>query len=230
MLSFLKDERNKNAATPAEQPARPVDQASPNGQASPDGQVSREEDFLVPTEHGKNTKQSTLILIVLFVVGALCVWFMIKKTTPGAASAAPNPEEAKIEQTLALLTGMKADLAAVKVDDFVGRFSQISAVDQVNVAELKKNPFRRDLVLGAAEPPAPAAADLESVRKEEIKRLAGKLQLFSIMNSAQGGCCMINDKLLNVGQTIEGFLVTMITADTVELTNNGVTTQLKMAP
>jgi hypothetical protein len=224
MLSFLKDERNKNTATPAEQPAQPVDQASP------DGQVSREEDFLVPTEHGKNTKQSTLILVALFVVGALCVWFMIKKTTPGAASAAPNPEEAKIEQTLALLTGMKADLAAVKVDDFVGRFSQISAVDQVNVTELKKNPFRRDLVLGAAEPPAPAAADLESVRREEIKRLAGKLQLLSIMNSSQGGCCMINDKLLNVGQSVEGFLVTKITEDSVELTNNGVPIQLKMAP
>jgi hypothetical protein len=222
MLSFLKDERNKNAAASADQPAQPVDQTSP------DGQVSREEDFLVPTEHGKNTKQSTLILVVLFVVGALCVWFMIKKSTPGSANAAPNPEEAKIEAIVTQMIGIKTE--SDKVDDIVGRFSQISEVDQVNVTELKKNPFRRDLVLGAAEPTAPPAADLESIRKEEIKRLAGKLQLFSIMYSSQGGCCMINDKLLNVGQTVEGFLVTKITEDCVELSNNGVTIQLKMAP
>jgi len=224
MLSFLKDERNKNAAAPAEQPAQPVDQTSP------DGQVSREEDFLVPTEHGKNTKQSTLILVVLFVVGALCLWFMIKKTTPGSANAASNPEEDKIAKAMADLTGIQDIFNKAKVEDIVGRFSQISAVDQVNVTELKKNPFRRDLVLGVAEPPAPAAADLESVRKEEIKRLAGKLQLFSIMNSDKGNCCMINDKILNVGQTVEGFLVTKITEDCVELTNNGVPIQLKMAP
>jgi hypothetical protein len=222
MLSFLKDERNKNTATPAEQPAQPVDPASP------DGQVSREEDFLVPTEHGKNTKQSTLILVALFVVGALCVWFMIKKTTPGAAIAVPNAEEAKIDEFVKTFTGDRAGFG--EVDAIVGRFSQISAVDQVNVTELKKNPFRRDLVLGAGEPPAPPAADLESVRREEIKRLAGKLQLFSIMYSSQGGCCMINDKLLNVGQAVDGFIVTKITSDTVELTNNGVPIQLKMVP
>ncbi len=224
MLSFLKDERNKNAATPAEQPAQPVDQGGP------EAQVSREEDFLVPTEHGKNTKQSTLILIALFVVGVLCVWFMIKKSTPGSANAAPNPEEAKIEAAIAQLTGIQSEMTTTKVDDIVGRFSQISAVDQVNVAELKKNPFRRDAILGAAEPPAPSAADLESVRKEEVKRLAGKLQLFSIMNSDKGNCCMINDKILNVGQAVDGFIVSKITADFVELNNNGVTVQLKMAP
>jgi hypothetical protein len=221
MLSFLKDERNKNAESPAGQPAP---QAAPD---SPDGQVSREEDFLVPTEHGKNTKQSTLVLIGLFVVGALCVWFMIKKSTPGSAGAAPNPEEAKIEAAIAQLTGIQTEVTN-KVDDIVGRFSKISAVDQVNVGELKKNPFRRDAALGAAETPATPAADQESIRKEEVKRLAGKLQLFSIMNTAQGGCCMINDKMLNVGQSIDGFTVTKIESDFVELTNNGVTIQLKM--
>ena len=119
---------------------------------------------------------------------------------------------------------------ATKVDDIVGRFSQISAVDQVNVTELKKNPFRRDAILGVGtEPTAPSASELENTRREEVQRQAGKLQLFSIMNSAQGGCCMINDKLLNVGQSIGGFTVSKITEDSVELTNNGVTIQLKMA-
>jgi hypothetical protein len=224
MLSFLKDERNKNAATPADQPAQPV------APESADGQVSREEDFLVPTEHGKNTKQSTLVLIALFAVGALCVWFMIKKSTPNSANAAPNPEEEKIAKAMVELTGIQDIFNKAKVEDIVGRFTQISAVDQVNVAELKKNPFRRDLVLGAAEPPAPNAADQESVRKEEIKRQAGKLQLLSIMNSDKGDCCMINDKILNVGQAVDGFIVSKITPDAVELTNNGVTIQLKMVP
>lgn len=224
MLSFLKDDRKKNAGTPADQPTSSV---APD---SADGQVSREEDFLVPAEHGKNTKQSTLVLIVLFVVGALCVWFMIKKSAPNSANAAPNPEEAKIEATLAQLTGLQADLADAKVEDIVGRFSQISTVDQVNVAELKKNPFRLDAVPGTgAEPTAPSASELENTRREEARRQAGKLQLFSIMNSAQGSCCMINDKLLNVGQSIGNFTVSKITEDSVELINNGVTIQLKMA-
>ncbi|NLH16792.1 MAG: hypothetical protein GX455_09450 [Phycisphaerae bacterium] len=222
MLSFLKDERNKNHATPPETADQPA--AGENA----DGQVSREEDFLVPAEHGKNAKQSTFILVALFVIGALCVWFMIKKTTPNSANAAPNPEEAKIEEIVKTITGVKTGFS--EVDAIVGRFSQISAVEQVNVTELKKNPFRRDVVLGTTEPAVPSASEQENWRREEVQRQAGKLQLFSIMNSTNGGCCMINDKLLNIGQSIEGFTVTKIEGDRVELTNNGVSVLLKMAP
>ncbi len=222
MLSFLKDERNKNQTIQADT----TPSSAPGENA--EGQVSREEDFLVPAEHGKNAKQSTLILVALFVIGSLCVWFMIKKTSPNAANAAPNPEEAKIEAIVTQLTGIQSE--TTKVDDIVSRFSKISEVEQVNVTELKKNPFRRDIVLGVSEPAVPSASEQENWRREEVQRQAGKLQLFSIMNSSNGDCCMINDKLLRVGQSIEGFTVTKIEGDRVELTNNGVSILLKMAP
>jgi preprotein translocase subunit SecG len=220
MLSFLKDDRNKSAGgQTTETPA----QTQPT---ETDGQVSHEDDYLVPAEHGKSLKQSTFVLIVLFVVGALCVWFMIKKTTPKNTSAAPNPEEAKIEAAISQLTGIQTEMTT-KVDDIVGRFSQISTVDQVDVAELKKNPFRRDITLGSTTEPTPA--EQENVRREEIQRAASKLQLFSIMSSPQGNCCMINDRILSVGQTIENFTVKQITSRVVELERNGITIQLKMS-
>ncbi len=220
MLSFLKDDRHKPAEgqtteTPVQAPATETN-----------GQVSHENDYLVPAEHGKSVKQSTYVLIALFVIGALCVWFMIKKTTPKNASAAPNPEEAKIEAAISQLTGIQTEMTT-KVDDIVGRFSQISTVDQVDVAELKKNPFRRDIIPGLLAEPSPG--EQESLKREQIQREAGKLQLFSIMSSPGGNCCMINDRILSVGQTIDNFTVKQITSRVVDLERNGVTIQLKMS-
>ena len=114
MLSFMQeDEQNKQPAVGNEEKNIKADSSPSSGGQ---GQLSSEEDYLVPAEHGKNVKQGTVILAILFGIGALCVWFMIKKTTPSAASAAVSPEEQRITEALAQLTGIRSELTT-KVDD-----------------------------------------------------------------------------------------------------------------
>jgi len=215
MLSFMNDDESKSRGVKAAQ--------TDNASAGDKAQISSEQDYLVPAEHGKNVKHGTILLIGLSCVGALVVWFMIKKTTPAAATAGPSQEEQQIEQTIAQLTGIKREVST-KVDDIVGRFYHFSDVQQVGVAELKKNPFRHEFT---AVGPAEAPVD-DSARREEIESRARAMQLWSVMQSPQGNCCMINDKILYVGDTIDGFLVVRIVDKTVELAANGVTVHLKM--
>jgi preprotein translocase subunit SecG len=167
-------------------------------------------EFLARVRHGKKMKQSTIILAVLFTVGAVCVWFMIKKTTPPPADAAVGTEEAKIENAIAQLTGIRTEMNA-RMGDIVARFSEFSDVEQIDVADLKKNPFAIELSVGDFE------HTLEPGRRKEVEERAQGLQLWSIMASPKNACCMINNKILYKGDKIDGFTVTEIDSRFVEL-------------
>ena len=49
------------------------------------------------------------------------------------------------------------------------------------------------------------------------------------MESEQGSCCMINEKILYVGDTIKGFKVNQIESRFVELVSNDLQVILKMS-
>ena len=211
MLSFLKDS-SKDFSDPQDQ---------------------SEQDYLTIAKHGKNLRQSTILLVILFSVGAICVWFMIKKATPATADAAPSAEENMIETAMAQIAGIQAEVDG-KVDNVVGRFYQFNEVGQVGVDELKKNPFIRDL--GTSSPEMPVEVDNSqseaartSLLREEIRRKATRLQLWSIMESPKGSCCMINEKVFYKGDTVEGFLINNITNEYVELSSNGMQFKLKIS-
>ena len=70
MLSYLKDSQGQV----------PAASSSPDDAASPDAALSSQNDYLTVSGHGQKLRQSTILLIVLFGVGVLGVWFMIKKT------------------------------------------------------------------------------------------------------------------------------------------------------
>lgn len=218
MLSFMQED--KRPKKPAEDEPR----EGLNESSQQDEQISSEADYLLPAEHGKNARQSTLILIVLFVLGGVVVWFMVKKIGPKALFAAgPTPAEERLEQYVDLVTGMEAEFTTA-VDDLMGRFDQFSNIEQVGVAELTKNPFKSDLVIqGEVE------SDMDAIQAQlDAKRRAEQLQLWSIMESPQGGCCMINEKILYVGDVIEGFTVVRVEERFVDLTYNGLTFRLQM--
>ena len=50
-----------------------------------------------------------------------------------------------------------------------------------------------------------------------MEQQAKTLKLLSIMRSDQGDCCMINDRILRQGDTIEGFKIVQIGGNSVEL-------------
>ena len=103
------------------------------------------------------------------------------------------------------------------------KFYQFADVDQVGVGELNRNPFRHELYL----------SNLDGLLDENQKSLddlsGGDLQLWSIIQTEKGNCCMINEKIVYEGDIINGLKVIRISSKFVELASgSGAHVILKM--
>ena len=212
MLSYQNDGQNQTLAAADMQ----------NTPAREEEGLCQQQDFLTVSGHGKKLRQSTLTLVVFFVVAALVVWFMVKKTTPAAAVAAANEDQTQLDTALAQLNSMQTEMNT-QMDSVVGKFYQFSNVEQVEVSELKKNPFKREL------PDAENMGENElSYLREKIQQQASKLELWSITSTPRGVCCMINDKVLYEGEKLDGMTIRKIGKKTVFLERDGVSVELAM--
>jgi preprotein translocase subunit SecG len=223
MLSFLREQGIGDllARKPAVPPLASQEAA---GDKSPDNGAEKvqEQEYLTVATRNKNTRKSTVLLAVLFGIGLLCLWFMIKKSTPKTASAgSAGTEETQIEVAIARLTGVKSEMFS-GMDQILKKFYEFSNVLQVQVGELVKNPFELELFLAnlkgkvAAEEKNPEV-DSEMVMQQQIKEAAKSMQLLSIMRSQQSNCCMIDNKILYEGDSIRGFKVSRIGENFVKL-------------
>lgn len=206
MLSFLREQGN--AELPAQKP-------DATGRAPGDGtEKPQQQEYLTVAAHGRRTRKSTTLLAVLFIIGLLCLWFMIKKSMPQSASAAVGKEETQVETAIARLTGVKSEMFK-GMDEIVRKFYEFSDVLQVKVDELVKNPFQLELSLVDLRTKTDAEekvseVDVEGLRRQLIRQKAKELKLLSIMQSEQGNCCMIGSKILYEGDSIKGFHVRRI--------------------
>ena len=215
MLSFQKDENtvmnNTQAALEPEQQA----------------DITQQEDYLTVSSHGKKLRQSTMMLAVLFAVGALGVWFMIKKTVPISANAAPNQEQAQLEAALAQINSVQTEVTT-QMDSVVGRFNQFGNVDQIAVGELKKNPFKREFGDIQEEIDSKADNKLKDLQDKACRKVQ-QLELWSITSTPKGKCCMVNNKLLYEGDSIDEMVVKTINKKSVIFEYNGIPVELKMS-
>jgi preprotein translocase subunit SecG len=217
MLSFLKENQSR---IPAADQA-PVDTGGENAA------LSHQQDYLTVSGHGQKLRQSTVLLIALFAVGALGVWFMIKKTTPVQAAAA-NDDQTQLEAAIAQLNGMQSEMNT-QMDSIVGRFYQVSNVGQIGVDELKKNPFKRELGAGQTTiDEIDLRRTQQQLLEDKMRRATAGMQLWSVTATPRGDCCMINDKVLYVGDTIDGLTVKTIDKKSVVLELDSLSFQLKM--
>lgn len=216
MLNYLKDGSQSPVLEQTQQAAQ-----------SPDA-AGRPADYLTVSGHDRKVRQSTILLITVFAVGALAVWFMIKKTAPASADAATSQDQTQLDAALAQLNAMQSEVNS-QMNSVVGRFYQFSNIEQVGVDELKKNPFKRELDFAADVPDSDALYAQQQMRlREEANRLQMGLELWSITATPKGMCCMINDKVLYVGDTFHEMTVKSIEDKTVELDYKGVPILLKM--
>jgi len=213
MLSFLRDQGNGDL--PAQKPDAAAEAAPGDGTEKP-----QEKQFLTVGAPGKRSRKSTILLAVLFIIGLLCLGYMIKKSTPNAASAATDPtEETKLEQAVARLTGVKSEMFN-GMDEIVNKFHDFSNVLQVKVGELVKNPFELETLSVKEEPIVEinvSEIDVEKARRQRIRQKAKEMKLLSIMQSDRGKRCMIGDKILYEGGYISEFKVSRIGDNTVRL-------------
>jgi hypothetical protein len=194
--------------------------------AQQESSAEHRDDYLTVAGHEKKLKQSTIILIAVFVVGAFGVWMMIRKAVPSAAAAAQKKDEvAEIEMAVAQLNGMQSEVSS-QMKNVTARLNHLSEVGQIAVEDLRKNPFTREVPSGQMNADDPAQ---KQFLEEQIRRNAASLQLWSITASpGSGPRCMINDKLLHPGDKIEGFSVKEIRAASVIVEQNGIVVELKM--
>ena len=208
MLPFLREQNLGDP--PAQKPAAADGRTPDDGTERP-----QQQEYVTVATQKKQVRKSTIALAVLFVIGLLCLWFMIKKSTPQKASAAAaNTEETQIETAIARFTGVRSEMFS-RMDEIVNRFYEFSNVPQVHVNELAKNPFELEMFLANlranADAEAKAALDIDAdMMWQRIRQKARDMQLSSIIQSEQGTCCVINDEILYEGDPIGGFKVRQI--------------------
>lgn len=215
MLSFLREQSNGDL--PAQKPDTAVESTPGDGAEKP-----QEQEYLTVAASGKRTRKSTIFLAVLFIIGLLCLGYMIKKGTPRAASAASDvTEETQLEAAVARLTGVKSEMSS-SMDEIVRKFYEFSDVLQIKVGELVKNPFKLELFsANVKEEPRieikVPEIDTEMAQQQQIRQKAKEMRLLSIMQSDRGNCCMVGDKILYEGDYIRDFMVRQIGDNFVKL-------------
>ena len=210
MLSFLREQNNGDL--PAQKLDNAVESAPGDGAEKP-----QEQEYLTVAASGKRTRKSTILLAVLFIIGLLCLGYMIKKSTPKAASAALDVTEETQLEAVARLTGVKSEMFN-SMDEIVRKFYEFSDVLQIKVGELVKNPFKIELFsANVKEEPRieikVPEIDTEMAQQQQIRQKAKDMKLLGIMQSDQSDgrkCCWIGDKILHEGDRIREFRVRQI--------------------
>ncbi len=210
MLPFMKEQNS------AEKPSQGQTEDKKNTSSVLKGFQS--EDFLTVSAQGKTVRKSTTVLVVLFAIGVLALFFMIKKSSPIPASADAKTEDAKIQMAISNLTGVSSEMVT-GMDQVVQKFYEFSDVKQVDVDELVKDPFMHDIFPGNFKglDADNTFVDMDAVNAKKL----GELQILSIMslaNSKGKYCCMINDKILYEGDEISDFKIIQISKSYVKLT------------
>lgn len=210
MLSYMRED-NGNDTTSAnedEQPQKVQTSGRPKG---------TEREYLLPSNNSRSVKRSTIVLLVLFVAGLLLLLFMVKRINPATVQAAMSEDAMQIEQAVANLTGIKAEMNG-RLAGAVQKIASLSEIDQVGVSELKKNPFRHGFGIQNGE--GLLTGKLNKSKGSLAKASVGNadtLHLWSIISSGDKRSCMINDEILYQGDTIIGLRVESIGKDFVEL-------------
>jgi len=215
MLSFLRDQSFDDL--PAQKKAGAAAATSADGEKNiPD------QGFLTVATDRRQVRRSTTLLAVLFVVGLLCIWFMVRKTAPQTAEAtAADVNEVDMARAMSRITGGKAEMFN-RMDEIVNKFYEFSEVMQVKVNELVKNPFELETFLAGLKAKADAGEqvlqiDTDAIRRQQIKQQAEKLQVLTIMQTDQTNCCMIDGKVLYEGDSVGDFKVSGIGTNFVKL-------------
>ena len=208
----------------------------PNGPAEmpPEmGENAGQAEYLTVAANQRDVRKSTILLAVFFGIGILCLWLMIRNSTPQTATASQHAaiKEAQVEKAISRLTGVRAEMFR-GIERIVKKFYEFSDTQQVGVDELARNPFRTDRSLGNINEilgQQPLGEDPQIVRREQLKQQAEKMQLLSIMETDAGNCCMVDNKILQEGDSIKGFNVRRIADNYVRLESEGVEVILKLS-
>lgn len=206
MLSFMKDQQDPENPDPQE-----------SGQVPDD---AGDQEFYTVSGQGHKVRNSTVFLMTLFAIGGLGLWFMTHQSKTRSAGATDTSEETQIEVAITRLTGVSTQMVD-RMDKIVKKFYEFSDVPQVEVNELRKNPFHMETYAAVAEVDPSLSeeeqtlAEAKRVLRQQMLAERGELVLVSIMHSPQGSRCAIDDSLLQEGDWAGHFKLTEIQENSV---------------
>jgi len=217
MLSFM---REQGAGDPSGDPGKGAGRHGSKGSGD-----TGDQEYLTVAANSRSVRKTTILVVVLVSIGLVCLWLMIRKSQPQAASAGQTDEaQATLDGAISRLTGVSSEMVN-RMDQIVKKFYEFSNVFQVHVNELSKNPFEVEVFMKDIKEEVAVSEDAGAqaalIRRQLLKQRASTLQLLSIMQSGTSNACMINDRLLKQGDKIEGFVISRIGRDFVELTWHG---------
>ncbi|MCS7032629.1 MAG: general secretion pathway protein GspB [Phycisphaerae bacterium] len=189
-------------------------------------------EFISADEHKPPLNRSTLVLILLVVLGGGGLYTMHLRTGPKPAVAGETQEASKTINSF--LSGGDGSIrlmekALRETEQVVKRFLEYPSTTQVPLTELRTNPFRKQSEQPASAPTSDLAAKRrrEEERQAILKAVQG-LQLQSVMSGGSQRACMINNTLVKEGQTVEGFTLEKIASDAVIVRNGPYRFELRM--
>jgi len=170
--------------------------------------VDGDNEYLTTSVQKTNVKRGTLIVIGLFVIGAVGLFLMIKKSTPQTASAVTVESNNEIDMAIAKLSGIKAEMFK-RMDNIAKKFEEFSSTNQVAVDDLQRNPFKMHSINDT----------FSNSMKRKTQRSVTKtaFELDSIMQSPDGNFCMIDGNIFYIGDYVNEYKVTEIGRDHVKL-------------
>ncbi len=228
MLSFLREHGFGDSQTQETTKSSIGEAGDGRDRRSPGSSSEKDQQYLTVAAQGKDVRKMTMLLAVFFVIGLLCLLFMIKKSVPQSATAASdNAEEGRIEKAIERITGVGSEMFK-RMDQIVKKFYEFSDVEQVSVNELAKNPFERQIFL-ADGPETSDSKEAELLRQQRLNQRRKGMQLLTICQTKKGNFCMIDDKILYEGDTVKGFKVVQVGDTFVKLESEGVETVLKLS-
>ena len=214
MLDFIREQENADSKA-----QKNKNQTKQKETKAEDNKDSKEQFLTVDTQK-KNLQKSTILLIVVVIIGMIGLFWMIKKGTPNTAAASTaDPEQAQIDVLIAKLGGVRSEMSS-KMDTILKKFYEFTNTKQIPADKLEKNPFRMSSYL----------AGISEAAQQDLESLIGvngvyNLQLFSIIKSDsedEKSCCVINDRILYTGDTISGLELVEIGENFVKLSAEGI--------
>ena len=207
MLSFMREQEDLPV---------PANSQADSGNAAQQGGGDQNDDgYLTVSVQEKDVRRSTIQICIFLVIGICSLVFMIKKSAPTSAQAAStaSQEQANLamERAIAQLTGVRSEMSN-SLEKIMNRFQEFSSLRQVALNGLAKNPFSFRSFSGNL-------GGRGGVGSDPVVQ-NGRMQLFSIMMPGSADarpCCMIDDKILYVGEMIGSFKVLEISDNIVKL-------------
>ena len=182
---------------------------------------SAEQQYSVANKN--NVNRSAVILLMTCLMGVGAIYLFGLRNKPKEATAQEQEVEAKVDQVLAKLGNQQKKNEARKMfqdtDNMVQVFYDYPAKQQVEVAELQRNPFSRMLAKDEGANDVDEALKRREQLRKELSEKSSKFVLQSVLQGNKGAKCLIDGNVYSEGETIDGvFKIKKIQSESVILT------------